>query len=172
MIFTRIQPPLPELKAAIPTWLDNWKFSRFVTLAFNDASAGDARMPGSQLQGGFLRDRLRMWDGRINHAILGRYWAERHGDRTFAFYTVEKVGSNPHWHGLVRFFSEDPDEVHRQEQIFDAEAATLWKKLVPSGTTDVQVVDNQLGVANYIAKTLAYPLYFESYIVPDEFQRG
>ena len=160
------------MKAAIPTWLDNWKFSRFVTLAFNDSGAGDARLPGSQLQGGFLRERLRKWDGQINGAILGRYWAERNADRIFAFYTVEKIGPNPHWHGLVRFFSEDPDEVRRQEQIFDREAGTLWKKLVPSGTTNVQVVDKQLGVANYIAKTLSYQLYFQSFIVPDEFQRG
>jgi hypothetical protein len=53
-----------------------------------------------------------------------------------------------------------------------AEAGRLWKKLVPAGSFDSQVVGNQKRVAEYISKTLQYELYYSSFIVPDEFVRG
>jgi hypothetical protein len=170
----RTLPPrvVPELPQEIPRWLDQWRFTRFVTLAFNDPMSADARLPGSQLKFGFLRERLRRWDARMNHALLGKHWAERDADRAFAFYTLEKANVNPHWHGLVRFFQVSGMTIADQESIFDERAEPAWKKLVRSGTVDVQPITLQQGVANYVAKTLGYELSYEHYVVPDEFNRG
>jgi hypothetical protein len=163
---------VPELRSAIPAWLETWSFSRYVTLTFNNNSGAAVLLGGSQLHVSKLRERVKKWDASVNHAILGRTWAKQHADRIFAFYALEKAEFNPHWHGLIRFFSDDPIEVARQELIFDREAGALWKKLVPAGSYDCQVVDNQRGVAEYISKTLQFELYYESFIVPDEFIRG
>src|SRR3954463_85192 len=96
-------PPrlIPQAKAEIIDWIDQWHFTRFVTLTFNDNSTGDARIPGSQIKYEFLRDRLKEWDARMNRAILGKDWANRYPDRIFAFWFLEKPTTNPHWHGLV-----------------------------------------------------------------------
>ena len=108
----------------------------------------------------------------MNHKLLGRNWAEMHADRIFAFYSLEKAVANPHYHALIRFFSDDSWEVSRQAEIFDRNAAREWRGLVPGGTLDVQAITEQRGVANYINKTAQYELYYENFIVPDEFRRG
>jgi hypothetical protein len=163
---------VPALRSAIPTWLDQWEFTRFVTLATNDPTAADARLPGSNLKHSFMRERLRKWDAHMNHAILGREWADRHADRLWAFYFLENPNSNPHWHGLVRFFTSDEEERERQEQIFDESAEPIWKKLMPSGTVKVLDIYGQRGVAEYVAKQTAYPLSYEYYVTPDELKNG
>jgi hypothetical protein len=62
---------VPSLRTEIPDWIDQWEFSRFVTLATNDPSLAKRRMPGTSLPYGFLRHRLRRWDAMVNHAISG-----------------------------------------------------------------------------------------------------
>ena len=74
---------VPSLRTEIPDWIDQWEFSRFVTLATNDPSLAKRRMPGTSLPYGFLRHRLRRWDAMVNHAILGSKWAKRHSDRAY-----------------------------------------------------------------------------------------
>jgi hypothetical protein len=110
----------------LPLWLGQWKFSRYVTLAFNDESAGAATLPGSSLGQRFLFERLRKWDAHINHLLLGKHWAERDADRTFVFFVLEKAEYNPHWHGLIRFFSDDPGEILRQERLFVYYSRQFW----------------------------------------------
>jgi hypothetical protein len=154
---------VPAIKEEIPRWLDQWKFTRFVTLATND--------PGQAGRIDALRRLLRKWDAAINHAILGREWAVRDADRIFAFYALEKPRSNPHWHGLIRFFGAE-DERRRQEEVFDRVAERHWQRLIPSGTVDIQPIYNQSGVAEYVAKTLGHPLSYEFFVVPDELKLG
>src|SRR6185437_17088052 len=98
---------------------------------------------------GFLFERLREWDAHLNHLLLGRHWAERDADRMFSFFALEKAEVNPHWHGLIRFFTDDPIESTRQERLFDGNASRVWMRLVPSGTADVQTVHSQTGVSKY-----------------------
>ena len=76
---------VPQLKDAIPVWLDQWRFTRFVTLATNDPSLGAKLLQGSNLKYGVLRDRLREWDGRMNCQILGKKWAQRELGSDFRF---------------------------------------------------------------------------------------
>jgi len=167
-------PPriVPALRSEIAEWVDRWRYTRFVTLATNDVSLASARLPTSRLPHGKLRDRLRQWDARMNSAILGRHWAKRHSDRIWAFYFLEKLSSNPHWHGLIRFFPVDNYPQAEQERAFDANALPIWKKLVPSGTVDVQPITVQRGVINYVGKMLPYPISYEQFVTPDELTRG
>jgi hypothetical protein len=90
----------------------------------------------------------------------------------WAFYFLEKPNSNPHWHGLVRFFTAENKPLGLQESIFDANAERIWKKLVPSGTVDVQPIPVQRGLIDYVAKMVSYPLSYEQFVTPDEFERG
>jgi hypothetical protein len=163
---------VPDLRSEIPPWLDQWRFTRFVTLAMNDSTMGDARLPTSKVAYGRHRDLLREWDGRINHAILGRSWAKRHSDRIWAFYSLEKPRTNPHWHGLIRFFPVENMSFVEQERIFDENTGRIWKKLVPSGSVDVQPITVQRGVVEYVSKMLGYELSYEHFVTPDELIRG
>jgi hypothetical protein len=119
-----------------------------------------------------MRDRLREFDGRMNHSILGRHWAKRHSDRIWAFWFLEKPQLNPHWHGLVRFFPVDNMTIAEQESIFDQNAERIWKKLVPTGSVNVQPIGVQRGVIEYVGKMLGYPVSLESFVTPDELARG
>jgi hypothetical protein len=108
----------------------------------------------------------------MNSAILGRHWAKRHSDRIWAFYFLEKLSSNPHWHGLIRFFPVDNYPQAELERAFDANALPIWKKLVPSGTVDVQPITVQRGVIEYVGKMLPYPISYEHFVTPDELRQG
>jgi hypothetical protein len=162
----------PELKEEISNWLENWRFTRFVTLATNDSSMSSARLPTSRLPYTKLRDRLRQWDARMNRKLLGKCWAKHAQDRIFRFYFLEKMDTNPHWHGLVCFFPVKNKSCAEQEHIFDTKAGPFWKKLVPSGTVDVKPITAQRGVAKYVAKMLGHELSYEHYVVPGELVRG
>ena len=135
-------------------WLSKWTYHRYVTLTFNQPYAGDRTAIGSSLKHGHLKRTLRSWDARVNRAILGRHWSAMDADRTWSFFTLEKPGSNPHFHGLVRFFTNDEDEISRQAKIFDNNIERIWKELVPSGSIDLQDISDRAGVTKYIAKTI------------------
>jgi hypothetical protein len=90
----------------------------------------------------------------------------------WAFYFLEKPDTNPHWHGLVRFFTFESKPLALQEEIFDRNAERVWKKLVPTGTVDVQPITVQQGVIKYVAKMVPHPISYEQFVVPDEFERG
>lgn len=160
----------PEVKEAIIPWLKSWPYHRFVTLTFNDArylpASGDrsAHVPK-------LRERLKNWDARMNHAILGRHWATS-PDRMFCFYFPEKIDTNPHWHGAIRFFADDLAELERQAKLFDSYAAVWWSKLVPSGTVDIQPIYSVDGLLPYLVKAQWDVLNFDNLILPDAFCRG
>ena len=108
----------------------------------------------------------------VNHAILGSKWAKRDSDRIYCCYFLEKPKDNPHWHGLVRFFPIDDFPQVEQEKIFDENADRIWKKLVRSGTTDIQRITSQKRVIDYVSKMLPYPISYEFFVVPDELKLG
>lgn len=164
---SRIVPPIAE----IPAWIDEWRYTRFVTLATNWSTRSETKLPHSKLPYGKLTDILKVWDARMNHAILGKHWAERHSDRIWAFYFLENPDSNPHWHGLVRFFPIPGCPEAEQERVFDLNASRIWRKLVPSGSVDVQPIYRQRGVIDYVNKQLKYPISYQHYVTPDEFGR-
>lgn len=119
-----------------------------------------------------LRDRLREFDGRMNRKLLGTKWSERHSDRMFSFWFLEKPDANPHWHGLVRFFPADGRPIPGQAVVFDRDAESIWGKLVPRGSVNIQEISVQQGVIDYVCKMIPYPVSYEHFITPDEFVRG
>ncbi|MBZ9939422.1 hypothetical protein LB518_24250 [Mesorhizobium sp. BR1-1-16] len=161
----------PEAKDELVKWLNKWTFDRFVTLAFNSAASGNGLSYESDRQYQFLRKKLRLWDAFMNRALLGTNW-QKTSDQLFCFYFLEKANVNPHWHGLIRFFSNDEDEISRQADIFDTRAQQLWVKLVPSGTVDIQPIDLQLSVVEYVAKSVPFGVNWDRFIVADEFGKG
>jgi len=43
---------------------------------------------------------------------------------------------NPHWHGLIRLYPEDPEWRVRQARAILESGPVIWRKLVKSGTVD------------------------------------
>lgn len=164
-------PPrdVPKVKSKLIDWLNDWQFSRFVTLTFNaNAPQSRNKIPNTDQ----VRRTLRKWDAFMNHELIGRYWSERHADRMFNVYFPEKLDSNPHWHGLIRFMDAPGHSVSDQQLDFDTHANRLWTKLVPAGSVDVQTVRWQEGAAKYATKAIEDGVIYELFIVPDEFVRG
>ena len=62
--------------------------------------------------------------------------------------------------------------IAEQEAIFDQNAELIWKKLVPTGSVDVQPITVPRGVIEYVGKMLGYPVSLESFVTPDELVRG
>jgi len=157
---------MPKFKEAIPEWLEQWKFDRFVTLATNGSMLPAGRA-------GALNDRLtgllKEWDGRMNRALVGSKWATRKEDRMWAFYFLEKAGSNAHWHGLIKFVPHLPLRAESRADVFDLKAEPVWKRLVPAGTVKTLPIFEQRGVADYIAKALPYAVSYEHFVTADQF---
>ncbi|WP_029041575.1 hypothetical protein [Cucumibacter marinus] len=153
-------------------FIGQWKWDRSVTLAFNQP--GDGQSTGHYSDNEISRQKreLRKWDARMNRRIFGREWANLHHRRLFYVYTLEKASTNPHWHGLIRFYQAEGDELERQARLFDTLANTNWQTLVPSGNVDVRPIINQEDAIGYLAKSLGVKLNFENYILPDAFVRG
>lgn len=156
------------LKDQFEEFANRWAFHLFVTLQFNDArNLSLDRASGVRR----IRGRLREWDARIARETVGRHWSSS-PDRPFSIWVPEKVESNPHWHGLVRIFTDDPDWRVKQVRKIVLEGPSVWRKLVPSGTCEILPVVDQPGVVGYLAKSLPYNVNYEHVIYPDEFFRG
>jgi hypothetical protein len=158
---------LSQSPKLISEWLGKWQFDRFITLTFNDA--GDAKPSSASATASKMRKHLRDWDARMNRMLIGRDWLKRQDNRMFHFFTPEKITTNPHWHGLVSFFGADEPEKIRQGRIFDENAERIWKFLVPSGTADVKIIDDQAEFISYVAKSVCLEVNYGHFIVQDEF---
>ncbi|MCP8884494.1 hypothetical protein NIM87_13320 [Devosia sp. XJ19-1] len=168
------RPALINAAATKDAWL-RWtierQWDRYITLSFNEPAKLNRLGDVTESEIASRRDKLKEWDGRMNRCLLGRNWAKLHDYRMFNMYTMEKPRTNPHFHGLVHFFNVDEAERERQAKIFDDRAEDIWKYLVASGDVDVKPVFNELGVANYVGKSITDSLNFENWVPPDEFWR-
>jgi hypothetical protein len=61
-------PVAPKIRDEIPSWLEQWKLDRFVTLAANCGN-----LPGRELAShdDRLTGLLKEWDGRMNRKLAG-----------------------------------------------------------------------------------------------------
>jgi hypothetical protein len=153
----------PRQNQEISEWLEGWEFDRFITLASNDVMLADEK--GTQT----MRRKLRLWDARINRKVAGPKWRQRREDRIWSFFFLEKAHSNPHWHGLIQFFPPWPECAKAYADSFDEWAPIYWKRLVPSGTVDNQIIKNQKNVSDYVTKALNHRVSYENFVLPDEF---
>ena len=153
-----------QRKSTMASWLaTEFTFTHFVTLATNDNTLSPA----------VLRRRLRNWDARVNRRLYGQKWQKHADDALWYFAFLEKPASNPHWHLLLRLvgrWGEDPlGDIAR----FSRTAASTWRDVTPSGTTNVQQIraNTYKTVSDYVAKELRGELQYSSFVTPDEFRR-
>jgi hypothetical protein len=152
-------------------WIAPQPWDRFVTLAFNQAGSPRPVTGVADNQALALKDKLKEWDGRMQRKVVGTNWAKNHDQRFVGVYTLEKLSTNPHWHGLVRFYEVSDEERRRQGHEFDQWAHAVWRRLVPSGDVVVKSVNDERGAVGYIGKSLLDQLNFENWVPQDEFWR-
>jgi hypothetical protein len=137
-------------------WLATIDADLFVTLSF----AQNARL-------GSARQLLGQWFACLDNHYLGRSWARRStDDRMFAIATPENISTNLHFHCLMRLPSWG-----RTEGIADRTATLerFWRRIVPRGTCDAELIYDLPGAARYVAKQLVRPGYREQYLLASEF---
>ena len=148
-----------DYRAAMEKWLATIDADLFVTLSF----AQDSRLGNS-------RQLLRQWFARIDNHYLGRGWARRSSDdRTFAIMIPENIGTNLHYHCLMR-----PPNWGGNKSVEDCGRTLeqLWHRVVPGGTCDVELIYDLPGAARYVAKQLVRPSYLDHYLLASEFHSG
>jgi hypothetical protein len=107
----------------------------------------------------------------MQRRLIGSKWASLHDRRFFSVYTLEKAGTNPHWHGLIQFYDAAGNELARQGRVFDEYAHDQWRALVLTGDAVVKTVFDNPGAIDYVAKSLATNVNYTHYVLPDAFWR-
>lgn len=156
---------------AIIDKLAEFQFTHFVTLTFSNANAGRMYTMGSSLPGDYIRGRLKQWDAHICRLLLGPNWQQKAPDRPLFAAFLEKPDTNPHYHLLLKFQPSPRRTIKEQQELFAADAARLWRKLVPGGTVDIKPISTPFSVARYVLKTYGYNLRYECIVWPDELVR-
>jgi hypothetical protein len=105
----------------------------------------------------------------MNRKVVGPNWWRRPEDRIWAFFFPEKLYTNPHWHGLIEFFPPYPDQLKEQMRRFDLWAENRWRAIAPGGTVNIQNIEDQDRVADYVSKQLGDVVSYENFVIPDEF---
>lgn len=156
--------PSKSLRQAksIPEWLERWKWTHFITLAFNDP----------MVQSSTARDKLKGWCGRMNRLLVGPKWFRRPDEQLFMFAFFEKPGVHPHWHILLMLDDVDPAVRLAKEVRLPTAARMAWGALSVKGNTDVRRVDLRDGICRYVTKELRRDAQYQNFVVHDEFRAG
>ncbi|MBO9399944.1 hypothetical protein J7399_10415 [Shimia sp. R9_1] len=151
-----------SIRDAMREWLGPMYFTHLVTLTTNDQSFKRERM----------KDRLRNWDGRVNREIVGPKWLKRYDERINWIAFPEKAGVNPHWHLLLQLTSDQIRDLGASND-FNRIVKRTWSKLVPSGSSDVELIKASVAdsttVADYVTKSLGYEPNIEDFVIFREF---
>ena len=148
-------------RAGIIEMLERWHWTHFITLATNDMCSIER-----------ARRLVRSWDARMNRKMLGPKWTSKPDERLFAFYFPENPETNTHWHALVMLDSQLRGQWLKQHALLVEETQPIWRKLVPSGTSKVLFVTNDVRhrARRYVAKQIDDPLCYSNFVVPREFE--
>lgn len=139
--FSGSQQPSRAVSLSWEDWIGDRSPTLAVTLATNQNPRGSRQSTNRRLVR--LVTELHR---RVDRKLLGPRWFKKPPEaRLQAFWTTEHLSSNSHLHGAV----ELSDELVER---FSAIAFPIWRKLVPSGTVDVQLVTNAAGWAAYMMK--------------------
>ncbi len=150
-----------EIAAAFANWLaTKYDFRLFITLSTNSPGLSPQR----------ARSLLSHWDARMNRLLHGPKWQKKYDELLLWFGVFERPNSNPHWHLLLARFGVDDATWEKQVAEIDAATPLTWRKLIASGTTDVQMVTSQEALIDYIAKEIDSPLQYENWVAPDGFR--
>ncbi|MBS0126551.1 hypothetical protein KB874_20940 [Aestuariicoccus sp. KMU-90] len=150
------------MKSELVSRLSEFRFDYFVTLATNHSTLTPRAM----------RDRLKIWDARMNRFLIGPKWNRRPDERLVWFAFLEKAAVNPHWHLLVELDPAPPSATAKARQArFEIEAKLNWEGLVKSGDVDVKTVADPR-VIEYCSKELWSDDAFTAFVCSREFQNN
>lgn len=151
-----------HLREKISDWLQEHRFTHFITLTTHDQS----------LSIDLMRNRIRQWDAHLNRALIGRNWQKRTDQRIWCFCFLESPDANPHWHLLLRLDETPVAGRVPDTALLEHHTRRIWAKFAPAGTVDVQEIDVKTAhrVTNYVAKELRFMAQYSSFVLPDEFQ--
>ena len=151
-----------RMKRELVNRLSEFRFDYFVTLATNHSTLSQQAM----------RDRLKIWDARMNRFLVGPKWNNRPDERLVWFAFLEKAAVNPHCPLLVELDPAPQSATARDRQKrFEIEAKLNWEGLVKSGDVDVKAVADQR-VIEYCSKELWRDEAFKALVCSREFQNN
>lgn len=161
-------PPCLRLGDEVCAWLRDMSFRHFVTFNFNQ----DTTLEGSKKA---LKGFLARWDRWVLGKRFNRLPKEQ---RTFLMGFVEHIGSNLHYHALVR---PAGDGGFKQPN-FVIQAPGVWTQLIPSGqlyiptptaesyfTRDDIAPEHLERISAYITKDLKKDVNYENFVISNEF---
>ena len=148
-----------KLRREFEDLIERFGPTHFVTLATN------AYKPVAR---GRMRDLLKAWSARVNHALLGSRWQKKPDEQILFYAFLEKPDVNPHWHLLVQADVEMIDDLDEWQKRFARAADKAWSDLLPAGTVDVQKYYSR-EVIEYSLKSALRDVEYVSYVVPREF---
>jgi hypothetical protein len=141
-----------EISAAYAAWLADIDVDWWVTLNFNHRPI---TLPG-------VRWKFRAWLARIDREFLGHDWCKRGGARAFAIAVVEHFQTNTHLHVLLRM----PAPARALRRPYQSEPMQRhWRKLMPGGQWDGDLIYAREGVVRYMCKELAFSEHLEGGIM-------
>ena len=140
----------------IQKWLLNMNPDIFLTLTFNREMTGD-----------HARDRLGNLLARIDEKFIGARWQKKVEDRSELVFFPENMRTNFHYHGIGRL----PPHAYRwATPDLSEKIDVIWKKLMPSGTINVQRIDRSPDkLVGYVTKQLTRPDALESFVTSRDF---
>lgn len=142
---------IEKLRQSQIDWLETLEFDYFVTLVTNwpnDLSKTNSVHIDKRATK--LLKKLNFWEAHVNRSMLGPKW-QRHQNRFFAVYSLENLETNIHAHLLIKLKKSIDEE--RLEDLIDS----IWTRLVPRGSINLQPVVNIRGAITYIVKEAHLP---------------
>ncbi|MBT4116281.1 MAG: hypothetical protein HOE84_07635 [Rhodospirillaceae bacterium] len=145
-----------DYRRELAAWLVQLKPEVFVTLNFNRETT---------VQGGWKT--LKEFHARLDRKFLGTDWSTRGFERSDFIFFPENIQTNFHYHGLGVL----PVNAERYTtQSLRVIINDIWKALVPSGTTDFQLITASPEIlANYVTKQVSHDASRAGYITSREF---
>lgn len=146
----------------ISAWLQEHRFTHFITLTTHD--------PSLTIEG--ARGRLKQWDARLNRALCGPKWAQKRDELVWFFAFLEAPLSNPHWHLLLRVDDSPVTGKFIETRKLCDTVRQVWSRLAPAGTVDVQPLGEKTDIelVDYVGKQLGSVAQYSSFVTPDEFR--
>lgn len=143
-----------KLRAAYIQWLPRKKWNFFLTIKFNTTSSLEA-----------ARTNFKRLCQALDRKLIGPKYGRRNRRRTLIVVASEHIHSNFHFHGMLKLCCKRRPKRRRLEKLLDK----LWKRILPSGSVDLQRLCDAKGAAGYMTKELFVPEGMDRLLWSSEF---